>query len=97
MSQKKVIQNFAPKKLLYSEYNDIVSKFNCGDIAFDTYLNKEALEDILEQYNEYCNEKKCNQENTSTLTIEDISNYFEGSAEKSEEIQAFLNANPNLY
>ncbi len=41
--------------------------------------------------------KKCNQENTSTLTIEDISNYFEGSAEKSEEIQAFLNANPNLY
>ena len=47
MSQKKVIQNFAPKKLLYSEYNDIVSKFNCGDIAFDTYLNKEALEDRL--------------------------------------------------
>lgn len=69
-----------------------------GKYKIERYnIDKEALEDILEQYNEYCNEKKCNQENTSTLTIEDISNYFEGSAEKSEEIQAFLNANPNLY
>ena len=69
-----------------------------GKYKIERYnIDKEALEDILEQYNEYCNEKKCNQENTSTLSIEDISNYFEGSAEKSEEIQAFLNANPNLY
>lgn len=47
MSENKEILNFNPKKLLYSEYNDIVSKFSCGEDVFDTYLNKEALDDRL--------------------------------------------------
>ena len=62
------------------------------------YINRESLENILKQYNRYCNGKIENGDtNGSNLQVNDIIEYLDGNNEKKEQIEKFLNTNVNLY